>query len=82
MGSAVPIPHSEIEAYCRLKNIFLPSERQNLVTLIDRLDHEWMRLHHEKMDKENPSKPKPPGPPPSHSPPRGGGKRNPRRPVS
>lgn len=81
MGAAVPIPYSEIEAYCRLKNIFLPSERERLVTLIDRLDREWMRLHHEKMDKEKKSSSSPP-PPPSHSPPRGGGTRNPRRPVS
>lgn len=81
MGSAVPIPFTEIEAYCRLKNIFLPSERERLVTLVDRLDHEWMRLHNEKMDKEMGKNSKTP-PPPSHSPPRGGGTRTPRKPVS
>lgn len=70
MGEATYITYSEIEAYCRLKGITYPPERERLVRLLDRLDREWMRIHLEKREKElkNTSKGKPP--PPSHSPPR------------
>lgn len=82
MGAALPIPFTEIDAYCRLKHIFLPNDLQRLVYLVGRLDREWGRLHAEKMEKESPSTSKSQTPPPSHSPPRGGGTRKPRRPVS
>ncbi|UIS25213.1 hypothetical protein [Erythrobacter phage vB_EliS-L02] len=71
MGDATYIPFSEIEAYCRLKQIFLPSERERLVRMIDRLDREWMRRHlaEREKEREKSSGSKSP-PPPTHSPPR------------
>lgn len=69
MGGPSYIPFTEIEAYCRLKNIFLPSEMQRLVRLIDRLDRRWMEKHLEKIEKEA-GRGNPTPPPPSHSPPR------------
>jgi len=71
MGDATYIPFSEIDAYCRLKQIFLPSERERLVRMIDRLDREWMRRHHEERKKEQAKMAgKGKAPPPTHSPPR------------
>ncbi len=70
MGGPSYIPFTEIEAYCRLKNIFLPSEQQRLVRLVDRLDRRWMELHLEKLEKEAGKNNTPGTPPPSHSPPR------------
>jgi hypothetical protein len=70
MGDATYIPFSEIDAYCRLKQIFLPSERERLVRMIDRLDREWMRRHVEEKKKEQEKHSKSSTPPPTHSPPR------------
>ena len=71
MGGATYIPYSEIEAYCGMKEIFLPSEKQRLLRMIDVLDREWMRRHLEEAEKE---RAKTEGnvtpPPPTHSPPR------------
>ena len=73
----LPITYTDIDAYCRLKDILSPGERERLLRLIDPLDRAWMAKAHEESAKgdKNPSK----SAPPSQSPPRGGGTRPPPR---
>ena len=76
MGGPQPISYTDMDAYCRLKGIYAPGEREKLLRLIDPLDRLWMQKAHEEAEKkQNTSTP----PPPSHSPPRGGGTKPPPR---
>lgn len=78
MGGPQPISYTEIDAYCRLKAIYSPGDRERLLRLIDPLDRAWMaKAHEEQAKKEKTSSTTPP--PPSHSPPRGGGTKSPPR---
>lgn len=74
-GGPQPIPYVEMEAYCRLKGIYSPGEREKLLRNIDKLDRLWMQQAHEDIEKKNSPTP----PPPSQSPPRGGGTKSPPR---
>lgn len=69
MGDVGYIPYSEIDAYCRLKGMFFPYERERFVKFVVALDVEWMKLHAEEQKKKNGKTGAQP-PPPSHSPPR------------
>lgn len=82
MGSPIPIPFSEIEAYARFKGITSLSDRERLFRLLNALDIEWMRQSNEKQELEQARRANTQTPPPSHNPPRGGGRRSPRKRVS